>query len=463
VWKEPSAGVVLADLDPEARVPQPALVDHVEPGSIGDELGFQPGDRLLSINGIRPRDLIDFQLLTGEEELTLEVQDPDGSIQVVELEKDADEGLGLGFSEALFDGLRQCNNHCPFCFIDQQPPGHRRSLYLKDDDYRLSFLYGSYLTLTNLTAADWQRIEEQRLSPLFVSVHATEPELRSRLLVNPRAALLLEQLAWFQQRQLQIHAQVVVCPGLNDGPALERTLADLAGFAGGDWPAVLSAAVVPVGLTRYRPAGDGLVPVDPACARRVIAQVEPLQARFRDALGSRFAWLSDEWYLIAGEPLPPRPDYEDLPQEGNGVGSIRAFLEAMDAATAQLPAALERPRRVSWVVGLLVAEALRPAVERLNAVAGLEVLLHGLPSPYWGQDQVVTGLLTGSDLLEGLVGRDLGAELLLPAVMLRQGEPVFLDDQRLEDIASQLPVPLRLVQGADDIVAACLGCLDAAD
>ncbi len=463
MWKEPSAGVVLADLDPEARVPQPALVDHVEPGSIGDELGFQPGDRLLSINGIRPRDLIDFQLLTGEEELTLEVQDPDGSIQVVELEKDADEGLGLGFSEALFDGLRQCNNHCPFCFIDQQPPGHRRSLYLKDDDYRLSFLYGSYLTLTNLTAADWQRIEEQRLSPLFVSVHATEPELRSRLLVNPRAALLLEQLAWFQQRQLQIHAQVVVCPGLNDGPALERTLADLAGFAGGDWPAVLSAAVVPVGLTRYRPAGDGLVPVDPACARRVIAQVEPLQVRFRDALGSRFAWLSDEWYLIAGEPLPPRPDYEDLPQEGNGVGSIRAFLEAMDAATAQLPAALERPRRVSWVVGLLVADALRPAVERLNAVAGLEVLLHGLPSPYWGQDQVVTGLLTGSDLLEGLVGHDLGAELLLPAVMLRQGEPVFLDDQRLEDIASQLPVPLRLVQGADDIVAACLGCLDAAD
>ena len=463
MWKEPSAGVVLADLDPEARVPQPALVDHVEPGSIGDELGFQPGDRLLSINGIRPRDLIDFQLLTGEEELTLEVQDPDGSIQVVELEKDADEGLGLGFSEALFDGLRQCNNHCPFCFIDQQPPGHRRSLYLKDDDYRLSFLYGSYLTLTNLTAADWQRIEEQRLSPLFVSVHATEPELRSRLLVNPRAALLLEQLAWFQQRQLQIHAQVVVCPGLNDGPALERTLADLAGFAGGNWPAVLSAAVVPVGLTRYRPAGDGLVPVDPACARRVIAQVEPLQARFRDALGSRFAWLSDEWYLIAGEPLPPRPDYEDLPQEGNGVGSIRAFLEAMDAATAQLPAALERPRRVSWVVGLLVAEALRPAVERLNAVAGLEVLLHGLPSPYWGQDQVVTGLLTGSDLLEGLAGRDLGAELLLPAVMLRQGEPVFLDDQRLEDVASQLPVPLRLVQGADDIVAACLSCLDAAD
>ena len=215
---------------------------------------------------MRPRDLIDLQFLVGEEELCLEVQDPDGSVHRVELEKDADEGLGLAFTEALFDGLKQCNNACPFCFIDQQPPGHRRSLYVKDDDYRLSFLYGSYLTLTNLSAADWERIEQQRLSPLFVSVHATNPELRSQLLVNPRAALLLEQLSWFQQRQLQIHAQVVVCPGRNDGEALEQTLRDLSEFAGGEWPAVLSAAVVPVGLTRYRPDGDGLVPVDRACA-----------------------------------------------------------------------------------------------------------------------------------------------------------------------------------------------------
>jgi putative radical SAM enzyme (TIGR03279 family) len=464
VWNEPSAGIALAELgtEPGSRLPQPAIVAHVEPDSIGEQLGFQPGDRLLSINGIRPRDLIDFQVLQGGEELTLEVEDPDGSLHVVELEKDPDEGLGLGFTEALFDGLRQCNNRCPFCFIDQQPPGHRRSLYLKDDDFRLSFLYGSYLTLTNLSPADWQRIEEQRLSPLFVSVHATDPELRSRLLLNPRAGQLMEQLRWFADRRLQIHAQVVVCPGLNDGEALARTLRDLAGFGSGDWPAVLSAAVVPVGLTRFRPTGDQLRPVTPAIAAAVIDQVEPLQESFLRTMGSRFAWLSDEWYLMAGYPLPPRDNYEDLPQEGNGVGSIRAFLEAMDAATTRLPAALDQPRRVSWVVGLLVAEALRPAVERLNAVAGLEVLLHGLPSPYWGQDQVVTGLLTGSDLLQGLAGRDLGAELLLPAVMLRQGEPVFLDDQRLEDLTSQFPVPIRLVQGADDIVAACLGFLDEA-
>jgi putative radical SAM enzyme (TIGR03279 family) len=459
MWNEPSAGLAVAadagDAEGMPRLPQPALVVSVEPGSIGEELGFQPGDRLLSINGRRPRDLIDLQMLVGEEELVLEVEDPDGTRHSVELEKDLDEGLGLGFSEALFDGLKQCNNRCPFCFIDQQPPGRRRSLYLKDDDYRLSFLYGSYLTLTNLSDADWHRIEEQRLSPLYVSVHATDPELRSRLLVNPRAGLLLEQLRWFARRHLQIHAQVVVCPGLNDGDALERTLRDLAGFAGGDWPAVLSAAVVPVGLTRFRPAGDGLVPVDRVAARSVIALVEPLQEEFQQRLGSRFAWLSDEWYLIAGLPLPPRASYEDLPQQENGVGSIRAFLEQLEQATARLPSRLDVPRRLSWVVGRLVAEALEPAVARLNAIDGLELLLHGLPSPYWGQDQVVTGLLTGSDLLSGLAGRDLGDALLLPAVMLRQGEPVFLDDLPLDQLERQLPVPVHLLQGAADLVAWC--------
>lgn len=458
MWNEPSAGIAVAAADGEgSRLPRPAVVDSVEPGSIGEALGFQPGDRLLSVNGQRPRDLIDLQLLVAAEELVLEVEDPDGSLHTVELEKDPDQGLGLGFTEALFDGLRQCNNQCPFCFIDQQPPGRRRSLYLKDDDYRLSFLYGSYLTLTNLTDADWRRIEEQRLSPLYVSVHATDPALRSRLLRNPRAGLLLDQLRWFAQRQLQLHAQVVVCPGLNDGPALGRTLEDLAAFAAGPRPAVRSVAVVPVGLTRFRPADDGLVPVDRACARAVIARVEALQRAFQERLGSRFAWLSDEWYLMAGLPLPERAVYEDLPQQENGVGSIRAFLESLELATRHLPRRLERPRRLSWVVGRLVAGALRPAVDRLNAVDGLELILHGLPSPYWGQDQVVTGLLTGADLLQGLAGADLGEQLLLPAVMLRQGEPVFLDDLTLEQCRQQLSVPIRQVADAQDLVRACVG------
>jgi len=194
VWKEPSAGIALAESEARAagaeglRWPQPAVVAGVEPGSIGEELGFQPGDRLLSINGHRPRDLIDVQMLCCAEELVLEVEDPSGSHHVVELEKEEDAGLGLAFTEALFDGLRQCNNHCPFCFIDQQPPGRRGSLYLKDDDYRLSFLYGSYLTLTNLTASDWQRIEAQRLSPLYVSVHATPGAAQSPAGQSPRGA-----------------------------------------------------------------------------------------------------------------------------------------------------------------------------------------------------------------------------------------------------------------------------------
>ena len=459
MWNEPSAGIAVSALDPDSvsRQPQPAVVDSVEPGSIGEELGFEPGDQLLSINGVRPRDLIDYRYLCVEEELHLEVRDAAGELHRVELEKDADDGLGLGFTEALFDGLRQCNNGCPFCFIDQQPPGRRGSLYLKDDDFRLSFLYGSYLTLTNLTEADWQRIEAQRLSPLYVSVHATEPELRARLLDNPRAGLLLDQLAWFAERDLQIHAQVVVCPGLNDGAALDRTLSDLSRFAGGEWPAVLSAAVVPVGLTRFRPADDGLVPVDPASARDVIARVEARQGQYRKELGTRFTWLSDEWYLIAGLPLPPRDDYEDLPQQENGVGSIRAFLEALDQATTDLPERVPHPRRCSWVVGRIVEQALKPVTDRLNGVDGVSLLLHGLPSPYWGQDQVVTGLLTGRDLIDGLQGRDLGEELLLPSVMLRQGQPVFLDDMDLDTLRAALPVPVRVVEGAADIVASVLG------
>ena len=248
-----------------------------------------------------------------------------------------------------------------------------------------------------------------------------------------------------------------MCPGLNDGEALERTLTDLAGFAAGPWPAVLSTAVVPVGLTRFRPAGDALRPVYREVALAVIERVERLQPTFQASSGSRFAWLSDEWFLIAGQPLPPRASYEDLPQQENGVGSIRAFLEELEGATQDLPSRIATGRRCSWVVGRLVAEALQPVVERLNRVEGLELLLHGLPSPYWGQDQVVTGLLTGSDLIEGLAGRDLGEELLLPRVMLREGEEVFLDDTTLADLRLRLPVPVRLLGGADDLVAACLG------
>ena len=393
---------------------KPAVVASIEEGSIGEELGFEVGDRLISINGVKPRDLIDYKFLMAEENIQLIILDEKDKQHTIDIEKDYDDELGLAFTEALFDGLKQCNNQCPFCFIDQQPPGKRKSLYLKDDDYRLSFLYGSYLTLTNLSEQDWERIDQQRLTPLFVSVHATEPSLRSKLLRNPKAIDLLNQLAWFSKKRIQIHAQIVVCPEINDGKALERTINDLYSFAQGDFPVVLSAAVVPVGLTRFRPSNDGLIPVDPDCATKVINQVEPMQRIFYKSTGSRFAWLSDEWYLIAKKALPTLNSYEDLPQKENGVGSIRSFLRAMDEATRDLPTKIDQKKTCSWVVGKLVENELQKPCKRINKINNFALHLYGLPSPYWGQEQIVTGLLTGQDLIKGLLGKELGHELLIP-------------------------------------------------
>jgi putative radical SAM enzyme (TIGR03279 family) len=438
----------------EAAV-RPALVTHVVPDSIAAEIGFEAGDRLVAINGQRPRDLIDYQFLCADEVLELEVLDAKGKPHSVEIEKDYDEDLGLEFESALFDGLMQCNNRCPFCFIDQQPPGKRQSLYLKDDDYRLSFLYGSYLTLTNLTEREWGRISQMRLSPLYVSVHATEPEVRIRLLKNPRAGLLLEQLDWFRQQRLQIHAQVVLCPGINDGAHLERTLLDLAQFHQGDTPAVASVAVVPVGLTRFRPTEDELIPVTPEKAREIIAQVQVLQAKFRQQLGTTFAWLADEWFLIGRQELPPESHYEDYPQIGNGVGSIHQFLRQFQIAAKRLPKRVS-PRRFTWVVGNAVEYAFQPLVQRLNQVKGLTVELAALRSDYWGQQITVTGLLTGEDILRELAGKDLGDAVLLPTLMLKHDESRFLDDITVEQLQTQLKTPIQCIPDVEALIDACI-------
>ena len=439
------------------KYPHPAVVKSVEAGSIGEEIGLQRGDKIVTINGHHPRDLIDYQFLTSEEEIELEIIDETGELHTIELEKDIDDNLGIKFTEALFDGLKQCNNNCPFCFIDQQPPGKRKSLYIKDDDYRMSFLYGSYLTLTNLSQHDWERIEKQHLSPLFVSVHSTDPELRAKLLKNPKATLLMNQINWFSQRNLQIHAQVVVCPGLNDGKALDRTLFDLFQYGQGDWPTILSAAVVPVGLTKFRPENDGLRPVDKKCASKVIKQVEEIQEHFQTQSGSRFVWLSDEWYLIAEQKLPIRNLYENLPQEENGVGSIRSFLEQLDLATLHLPKKIEKPKTISWVVGKMVKTALYPIFKKLNEIENLNFKLFGLASPYWGRDQVVTGLLTGKDLIEGLSEQNLGEELLVPSIMLKQDENIFLDDMTIHEVSEILNISIRIVHNAEEMVNAAIG------
>lgn len=436
---------------------RPALITTVLPESIAAEIGFEPGDRLVAINGQQPRDLIDYKFLCADEVLELEVLDAKGKTHTVEIEKDYDEDLGLEFETALFDGLIQCNNRCPFCFIDQQPPGKRQTLYLKDDDYRLSFLYGSYLTLTNLTQREWDRIAQLRLSPLYVSVHATEPEVRSRLLKNPRAGQILSQLQWFQDQQLQIHAQVVLCPGINDAAHLTQTLVDLAQFHPGELPTVASVAVVPVGLTRFRPPEDELIPVTPEKAQEVIAQVQTLQTKFRQQFGSTFAWLADEWFLIAGQDLPPESHYEDYPQIGNGVGSIRQFLKTFQKAARKLPKQLSLPRRFTWVVGNAVAPAFQPILHRLNQVENLEIQLVAIASQYWGQEISVTGLITGQDILQALEGQDLGDAILLPSVMLKHDEAKFLDDLSLTELSDRLHTPILPLEGVEGLIAACSG------
>ncbi|MBD2613762.1 TIGR03279 family radical SAM protein [Nostoc punctiforme FACHB-252] len=436
---------------------QPARITRVLPDSIGAEIGFEVGDAIVAINGTRPRDLIDYQFLCADEVLELEVLDVTGKTHHIEIEKDYDEDLGLEFETALFDGLIQCNNRCPFCFIDQQPPGKRSSLYLKDDDYRLSFLYGSYLTLTNLPEKEWRRIEQMRLSPLYVSVHATEAEVRTKLLKNPRAGQILQQIKWFQERRLQIHAQVVVCPGINDGQHLERTLKDLASFHTGEVPTVASVAVVPVGLTRFRPQEDELIPVTREKAKEVISQVKMLSQQFRQKFGSSVAWLADEWFLIAGEELPSESEYEEYPQIDNGVGSIQLFIkEFATVATELLPAKVYPQRKFTWVVGNTVEKAFQPILKRLNSVEGLEVNMRALSSDYWGQDISVTGLLTGHDLLLNLAGQDLGDGILLPKVMLKHGELVFLDDMSVAELASKLKINILPVAGVEDLINACV-------
>ncbi|MGF1492453.1 MAG: TIGR03279 family radical SAM protein [Microcoleaceae cyanobacterium] len=436
---------------------QPAQISRVLPDSIGSEIGCEPGDAIVSINQQRPRDLIDYQFLCADEVLELEIVDAAGQIHQLEIEKEYDDDLGLEFETALFDGLIQCNNRCPFCFIDQQPPGKRDTLYLKDDDYRLSFLYGSYLTLTNLTQSEWDRIARMRLSPLYVSVHATEPEVRTRLLKNPRAAKILEYLRWFQAERLQVHAQVVVCPGINDGEHLTHTLIDLAALHQGEIPAVASVAVVPVGLTRFRPQEDELVPVTSEKANQVIDQVQALRAELLQQTGKNCIWLADEWFLIARRALPPTAHYEDYPQIGNGVGSIRQFLQEFET-TFQEFADQSRsvPARFTWVVGNAVEVAFEPVAERLNQIPGLTVRMIALNSEYWGQDITVTGLLTGEDLLRGLASQDLGDAVLLPSLMLKYGEELFLDDMTVSEVAKQLDTTILPVTGVEDLILTAL-------
>lgn len=407
----------------------------VEPDSIGEELDLEPGDSLLAINGEVVRDLLDFQVHVACEELLLEVRKKDGTLWEVELEKDAPDTLGLQFEHP---EPTQCGNNCIFCFVHQLPPGMRPTLYVKDEDYRFSYLYGSYVTLSNIGEEAIARIIEQRLSPLYVSVHATDDQLRTELL-GRQGPPILDLLKRLTAAGIDIHTQIVLCPGFNDGDQLERTIEDLRTL----YPRVASLAVVPVGLTGYRRRLPELRPPTGDEARQTLELIHHYQARFLEAGGSRFVFAADELYLKAGADFPPLAEYEDLPQIENGVGMVPLFRsQAQEALEESRP--LDVPP-VSTFTGKSSLGELQAFVDRLSDRTGAPIFLHGVENRFFGGHVSVTGLLTGKDIVDQLRGRDLGRLLLVPDVVLKEGEDLLLDDMSLSDLEEELGVEVQAI------------------
>jgi putative radical SAM enzyme (TIGR03279 family) len=400
----------------------------VEPGSIADELELEAGDRLVAINDRAVADLIDVEVASRQEELKIEVLKQDGECWQLDFEKDADEPLGLEFPHP---EPNQCGNNCIFCFVHQLPRGLRKTLYVKDEDYRFSYLYGAYVTLTNIDEADIRRITEQRLSPLYVSVHATDEALRRRLLgrSGPPIRELLQRLT---AAGIELHTQIVLCPGINDGAALRQTIEELYAL----YPGVRSLAVVPVGLTRYR---QSLPPLRLPSSDEAVAVLDLLQGyqqRFLVAGGSRFVFAADEFYLRAQRPFPELEAYEDLSQLENGVGMIPLFRH--EAGQVLEEAEPLCARSVSTITGVSAAAEVQQFVAALAEKTGVRILLHLIRNEFFGERVSVAGLLAGRDVLQQLRGRELGEVLLIPDVMLKEGEDVFLDDLSLLDLEREL-------------------------
>ncbi len=411
-------------------------IESVAPGSYAAEFGLDPGDRLLTINDQQIGDLIDYHLALDDEHLLLEVLRQDGEVWELELEKDPQEEIGLQLEHPQ---PCQCGNQCVFCFVHQLPKGMRRSLYIKDEDYRFSYLYGAYITLSNLREEDYQRIIAQQLSPLYISVHATDDQLRSRLLGcdSPPILPLLKRLT---DAGIELHCQIVVCPGWNDGEALDRSIEELGAF----YPQIASLAIVPVGLTRHRQNLPALRKLTTAEAQQLLFQVEQHQQRFLEDKGGRFVFAADEIYLQAGVEIPELPFYEDLSQLGNGVGLIAQFRQQTTEVLLDVePLDLER---VTLVTGESFAVALSEFAERLSIRSGVKLVVRPITNSFFGTDVTVTGLLTGSDLLQQLTGLDLGQGVLLPDVMLKDGEQLLLDDVELDELSSKLGVPVLAVE-----------------
>jgi putative radical SAM enzyme (TIGR03279 family) len=407
--------------------PTAALITAVVEGSPAAAAGIEPGDRLLAIGGAPVRDCVDYRFLCAEERIEVEILKPDGARRVIVIEKHPDQDLGLDFLAELFDGVRRCCNRCIFCFYDQLPNGLRESLYIRDDDFRLSFLHGNFVTLSNLSQADLGRICEQRLSPLYVSVHATELALRRRMLGNSAAPDVLDQMRRLAAGGIEMHAQVVLCPGINDGAALSRTIADLAALH----PAVKSVAIVPVGLTRHRARLPKLRAVDAPAAREVLRRVNGWQAGFLAHLGSRFVFAADELYLLAGEEFPQCEQYEGFPQRENGVGLARLFLDELQKTDFGAAAGLA----VTLMTGLAargLVEEMAAKMRRHNVRADVIVASNRL----LGDGITIAGLLAGEDLAAAVQEQNADGIIAVPAQALRDGE--FLDGMKLQKLCRRL-------------------------
>ena len=397
------------------------MISKIETGSLADELELKVGDKILKVNGKTPLDIIDLSFLMAEEEIELLIERADGEREIIAFEKDVDEELGAEFESAVFDGVRRCKNHCVFCFVDMIAPNMRKTLSIKDDDYRLSFLFGNFITLTNLTAKDFRRIKKYHLSPLFVSIHAMNPELRAKILRTPLGAKINSQLDELERAGVEYHTQVVLCKDLNDDAELDFTIAEILKRR----PHAQSLAIVPVGVTKYRRDKFLLNQFDKNSAAKVIEQVELWQQKTRAEFGRTFIYLGDEFYLLAEKELPPVEFYDDFPQIENGIGMTRNFMEEFYSLKAN---SYKLTAKIDVVSGTSFAKILKNLVADNPNVRILPV-----ENKFFGSKVNVSGLLTGGDIIEALRGgqRDL---ILIPATALKAGEEKFLDDVTVDDL-----------------------------
>lgn len=420
-------------------------IKSIETGSIAEELEIEAGDILLSINGEPIIDIIDYMFLTNDDTIEMEVQKPDGEVWTYEIDKDFDEPLGIEFDNPIIDHAKRCTNKCVFCFIDQLPKGLRETLYFKDDDSRLSFLQGNFVTLTNLKETDIDRIIRYRISPINVSVHTTDPELRIRMLGNRFAGNIMQRLERLILGGITVNAQVVLCPGYNDGEALDRTLNDLVNFH----PNLNSVAIVPIGLTKHR---DGLIPMqafDQTTALDVIKRVEAFQTEVFKKLSTRFAFLADEFYIQAKVPFPDDAAYESYIQLEDGIGMIRKLTTEVEALLGKKAKKTHR-KNVAVITGVAAAPYLIEIMKKIEmCYPDIKVKVIEIVNRFFGEKITVAGLITGTDIIEQITESDSLSDIdfaLMPSAMFRADEEVLLDDVTLSDLESRFGIPVFKVE-----------------